>query len=261
MSRFLYFHTPSGKSWEVSDPVQWCIDNAHGPLLKRARDRLLTLTADDRERVIRLVTRRCRLTLIEIQPARVVIHHWGEDGQGDLRSFLNKESLAKQGVEVFLIDRKREVITASPGDNFLYGERLPQDFPLGLYRQKWRCRGQVEPDDRTAAPASWSSFVWEGIEPGQMSWAVLKSVWRKENSPLCPNCEGSTILTGCGRVQCGMFNWRYVLRHACLACGRQFEENLTADLGKWLVAHLDWPLLPGFQMIWGKPNKWQPPVG
>jgi hypothetical protein len=258
MSRFFYFHTPSGKSWEVADPVQWCLDNAHWPFLERARDRLLTLTAADRERVIRLVTRRCRLTLIEIQPARVVIHHWGKGGLGDLRSFLKKEALAKQGVEIFLIDRKREVIAVQPGDGFLFGDRLPQDFPLDLYRRKWQRQGEEEPDDAQAAPASWSSFVWAGIEPGQMSWAVLKSVWRKESSPLCPNCEGSTILTGGGRVQCGMFNWRYVLRHACLGCGRQFEENRTADLGGWLVAHLDRPLLPGFEMIWGKPNKWQP---
>jgi hypothetical protein len=56
-----------------------------------------------------------------------------------------------------------------------------------------------------------------------------------------------------------MFNWRHVLCHACLGCGREFEENLHADLGEWLVAHLDRPLLPGFQVIWGKPNEWQPP--
>ena len=56
-----------------------------------------------------------------------------------------------------------------------------------------------------------------------------------------------------------MFNWRHVLRHACLGCGREFEENLPADLGGWLVAHLDRPLLPVFQVIWGKRNEWQPP--
>ena len=37
------------------------------------------------------------------------------------------------------------------------------------------------------------------------------------------------------------------------------DKNLPADLDKWLVAHLDRPLLPVFQVIWGKPNKWQPP--
>src|SRR5262249_34801570 len=37
------------------------------------------------------------------------------------------------------------------------------------------------------------------------------------------------------------------------------EENLHADLGGWQVTHLDRPLLPGFQVIWGKLNEWQPP--
>ena len=261
MSRHFFLHTPSGKSWEVADPAQWCLDNAHGPLLRRARERLLTLTAADRERVIRLVTRRCRLNLIEIQPERVVVHHWGREGLADLRSFFRKHSPAKQGVEVFLIDRKQEVITVRPGADFMYGEKPAEDFPLDLYRRKWRRRGEEEVDDRTAAPASWSSFVWEGSEPGLIPWAVLKSAWRKENSPRCPNCGGPTILTGCGRVQCGMFNWRYVLRHACLGCGREFEESLPADPDRWLATHLDRPLLPAFQMIWGKPNKWLPPDG
>ena len=105
----------------------------------------------------------------------------------------------------------------------------------------------------------WSSFLWEGGEPGLIPWGAMKGAWRQEDSPPCPNCDGPTILTGWGRVQCGMFNWRHVLRHACLGCGREFEENLHADLGGWLVAHLDRPLLPVFQVIWGKRNGWKPP--
>jgi hypothetical protein len=42
-------------------------------------------------------------------------------------------------------------------------------------------------------------------------------------------------------------------------CGREVEETLSGDLGGWLVAHLDRPLLPCLQVIWGKPNEWQPP--
>ena len=176
-----------------------------------------------------------------------------------MRPFFKQHSLAKQGVEVFLIDRKREVVAARPGDDFLYGERLPQDFPPDPYRQKWQRRGREEPDDGTAAPGSWSSFLWEGVKPGLVPWGVLKSAWRQEDPPPCPNCDGPTILTGWGRVQCGMFNWRHVLRHACLGCGRVFEERLSGDLDRWLVAHLDRPLLPVFQVIWGKPNRWEPP--
>jgi hypothetical protein len=258
MSRSFFLHTPSGESWEVDDPARWCIENAHEPTLESARERLLTLTAADRERIVRLVARLCKLNLIEFQPARVIVHRWGQDGHGDLRPFFKQHSLAKQGVEVFLIDRKREVITVQPGDDFLYGERLPQDFPVGLYRRKWQRRGLEEPSDGTAAPASWSSFVWEGIEPGLVPWAVLKAAWRTENPPPCPNCERPLVLFGFGRAQCGMFNWRARFILLCPECRRQFEENIPSDLGRWLVAHLDWPLLPSFQVIWGKPNKWQP---
>jgi hypothetical protein len=216
---FWFLHAPTGESWAVEDPVAWSLENAGQPVLERARERLVTLTAADRELIVRLVVRRCRLNLIELQPARVVIHHWGQQGQADLRPFFKKHSLAKQGVEVFLIDRKREVVAARPGDDFLYGGRLPQDFPVDLYRRKWQRRGREEPDDGTVAPGSWSSFLWEGVEPGLVAWRVLKGAWRKEDSPPCPNCDGPTTLTGWGRVQCGMFHWRHVLRHACLGCG------------------------------------------
>jgi hypothetical protein len=112
--------------------VAWSLENAGQPVLERARERLVTLTAADPRRVIRLVVRRCRPNLVEIRP-----------GRADVRPFF-KHSLAKQGVEVFLIDRKREAVTARPGD-FLYGTRLPQDFPLDLYRQKRQRWGQEEP--------------------------------------------------------------------------------------------------------------------
>jgi hypothetical protein len=122
----------------------------------------VTLTAADRERVIRLVVRRCRLNLVELRPGRVVVHHWGQQGQAALRPFFKKHSLAKQGVEVFLIDRKREVVTARPGDDFLYGERLAPSWLWKAYRTKWQRRAVEEPDDWTAAPHTWSGFALEG---------------------------------------------------------------------------------------------------
>jgi hypothetical protein len=131
--------------------VAWSLENAGQPVLERARERLVTLDAADRERVIRLIVRRCKLNLLELRPGRVVVHHWGRQGQADVRPCFKQHSLAKQGVEVFLIDRKREVVAARPGDDFLYGGRLPQDFPVDLYRRKWQRRGREEPDDGTAA--------------------------------------------------------------------------------------------------------------
>jgi hypothetical protein len=60
-SGFWSLHTPTGESWAVGDPVAWSLENAGQPVLERARERLVTLTAADPQRVIRLVVRRCRL--------------------------------------------------------------------------------------------------------------------------------------------------------------------------------------------------------
>jgi hypothetical protein len=256
---FWFLHTPTGQSWVVDDPVSWSLENATQPILERARERLVTLDAADPQRVIRLVVRRCKLNLLGLRPERVVVHHWGPQGKGDLRPFFKKHGLARNAVRVTLIDRKREITTLQPGDDFLYGERLPKEFPLDLYSQKWQRRGQEEPDDWTAAPASWSSFVWEGIEPGLVPLAVLMVAWRKENPPLCLNCDTPLVLFRFGRVQCGMLNLRHSFHRMCLECRRLFEDSSPPDLAKWLVAHLDKPLLPGFQQVWGKVVKWQPP--
>jgi hypothetical protein len=51
------------------------------------------------------------LTLIEIQPGRVIAHHWSQQGQADLRPFFKQHRLSRKGVKVALLDRKREAST------------------------------------------------------------------------------------------------------------------------------------------------------
>ena len=85
-----YFHAIKGDSWPVADPVAWSLENALQPTLERASEGLQTLTSADGERVIRLVTRRCALNLIELHPDQVVVHHWGQQGIADLRPFFKK---------------------------------------------------------------------------------------------------------------------------------------------------------------------------
>ena len=87
---FWFLHTPTGESWAVDDPVTWSLENARQPILERASAGLRKLTPADDQRIIRLVTRRCRLNLIEIHPGRVVVHYWGQQGQGDLRPFFKR---------------------------------------------------------------------------------------------------------------------------------------------------------------------------
>jgi hypothetical protein len=233
--------------------VVWSLENAGQPVLERARKRLLTLDAADRDRIVRLVTRRCKLNLIEMRPAQVVVHHWGQQGQGDLRPFFKQHSLAKQGVEVFLIDRKRETTKVQTGDAFLYGERLGEEFPLDVYLEKWQRRAVEEPDDWTPAPCSGSNYCWEGVEQRRIPWRVLKSAWRHENPPLCQNCDRPTLLIVFGYFACGFYKRGPEVVRICPLCGSGFEDRSPWGGPEGILANLDGPLLPTADLMFGRP--------
>jgi hypothetical protein len=144
---FWFLHAATGESWAVDDPVAWSLGNARQPIFERASAGLLKLTPADGQRIIRLVTRRCRLNLLELWPARVSVHHWGQQGRADLRAFFKQHGLARKGVTVALLDRKREASTLLHGDDFLFGERLALFWPCKAYLRKWQRRGVEERDD------------------------------------------------------------------------------------------------------------------
>jgi hypothetical protein len=243
----------------VDDPVAWSLEHAREPILERARDRLVTLDASDPQRVIRLVVRRCQLNLLELQPGRVAVHHWGQQGQGDLRPFFKAHSLTGKGVGVTLIDRKREASTLRHGDDFLFGERLPLFWPWKVYRRKWQWRAVEEPDDWTAAPHTWSGFAWKGIEPNRIPWAALKSAWRQTTPLVCLNCDLPTLLTNFGFPWSGMFNRRPLFIHTCGKCRRLFENRSIGDVGKWIVKNLEAEVWPDYDMVWDRTKEWEPP--
>jgi hypothetical protein len=54
----------------------------------------------------------------KLQPEWVVVHHWSQDGRGELRPFLQKHALAKPGVAVVWIDRQREIIAIQPAADY-----------------------------------------------------------------------------------------------------------------------------------------------
>jgi hypothetical protein len=264
---FWFLHGPTGKCWPVDDPVAWSLKNAGEPILERARDRLVTLDGSDANRVIRLVTRRCSLNLIEVWPSalplwpeRVTVHYWGQQGQGDLRPLFKQHGLTRRLVKVTLIDRKRESSTVMAGTEFLYGEGVVPFLGASLYGRKWQRRYEVERDDWAASPYSWSGFGWEGVEPNRIPWAALKSAWRHMVPFICPNCDEPTILTNFGLPWCGMFNREARFYHFCRGCRRMFTDH-TIDryhVVQWMLANLDPELLPCFEMIWGRPVKWKP---
>jgi hypothetical protein len=256
---FWFLHSPTGESWPVDDPVTWALDNARQPILGRARERLVTLDAADPQRVIRLVVRRCRLNLLELRPGRVAVHHWGQQGRADLRPFFKAHGLARKVVQVALIDRKRELTTVETGDALLYGERLAEQFPLGVYLEKWRRRAIEEPDDWQAAPCSGSNYCWVGAEQGFVPWAVLKSAWRHENTPLCQNCDRPTLLTAFGYFACGFYKRGPEVVRICLLCRSSFEDHSPWDGPEWMLANLDERLLPSADLMFGRPVKWTLP--
>jgi hypothetical protein len=252
---FWFLHTQTGESWAVDDPVLWSLANARQPILERARERLVTLDGSDPQRVIRVVVRRCSLNLIEIQPERIVVHHWGPMGKGDLRPFFKTHRLARRRVKVVLKDRKGGIITVQHGDDFLYGERLAEKFPLGVYLGKWRQRAIEEPDDWTPAPCSGSSYCWEGVEERYIPWRVLKSAWWHENAPLCRNCDMPTLLISFGYFTCGFYKRGPTVVRICPLCRSRFEDHSPWDGPKWMQANLGEPLLPTADIMFGHPVK------
>jgi hypothetical protein len=249
--RFWFLHTETEASWRVDDPVAWALGNARQPILERASTGLLKLTPADGQRIIRLVTRRCKLNLLELRPGRIVVHHWGQQGQGDLRPFFKHHGLARKGVKVALLDRKRETTTVQTGCDFLYGERLTEEFPLRVYLGKWRRRATEEPDDWQAAPCSASNYCWEGIEERWIPWRVLKSAWRHEDAPLCQNCDRPTLLIAFGYFACGFYKRGPAVVRICPLCGSSFEDHSPWDGPGWMLANLDEPLLSSADLMFG----------
>lgn len=263
---FWFLHKPSGQAWTVDEPVAWSLDNASQPILERARERLVTLDAADPQRVIRLVTRRCKLDVIELQPGRVVVHYWGQQGQGDLRPFFKTHGLARKGVEVVLIDRKRDSTIVQAGDDFLYGDKLDEAFPVELYLNKWRRREVEEPDDDQAAPFSGSNYWWETPPPSKptpsilpIPWRVLKSVWQNEQARLCRNCGQATLVTRFGYFPSCFYKREPRFIRICLLCRRSFAGDLPTNMAEWMMTNLDQPLLPTYDLMFLKPVKYTLP--
>jgi len=184
---FWFVRTTTGRWWPVPEPASWCLENARQPLLEPARDRLLTLDAgSNSERIVNVVLRRCGLNLVEVRlPQRVVVHYWTD--LADPRPLFKEQRLARPEVQVAHHRCKDNTIVIQPGDKFLYGETLWHDFSWEQYQRRWEHRDEETPEDWTGAVHS--SYSWEGLPERWIPWAVLKCLWRREQAPLCPNCD------------------------------------------------------------------------
>jgi len=249
---FWFLHADTGDSWSVANPVQWSLENAQQPILDRAREGLLRLTPSDGDRIIRLVTRRCRLNLIELIPGQVVVHHWGQQGLADVRPFFKTHSLARGKIKVVVRNRKKETVTKQTGDDFLFGERVAAYWLLKLYRNKWNRRFEEQPDDWSAAPGTYSGYAWDGIEDDSIPWVALKSAWRRTAPLLCSNCDKPTILANFGFPWTSMLNRYPRFLHVCPECRRLFEDHSVRDVPRWMVANLDAEVQPDCIMMWDR---------
>ncbi len=258
-ARFWFLHTATGDSWPVTDPVGWTLTNSQQPILARASKGLRTLTAADDQRIIRLVIRRCNLNLIELHHERVVVHHWTQQGKGDLRPFFKAHRLATKSVQVALTDRKRELTTIQTGDAFLFGERLAESFPVDRYEQKWQRQAIEEQDDGQPAPCSVSNYCWAGVEDRRIPWRILKSAWRHENAPLCQNCDKPTLLTVFGYFVGSFYKREQKVIRICPLCSSRFEDCSPWDGPAWMLANLDEPLLPSADIMFGNPVRYTLP--
>lgn len=247
---FHFLHADSCKHWPVADPVLWSLEHAHDPILERAAEGLSKLTVGDGERIIRLVVRRCSLNLLEVQPGRVVVHHWASLCAA-LKPFFKAHGLARPEIDVVLRDRTKETVSILTGDSFLYGVPLASDFDLELFQSKWEKRFEQEADDWQAAHGTRSGLAWDGLPDGFIPWAALKSAWRRDTAVVCQNCSGPTLLVNFGLRQVGMFNRSGFVEHVCGKCLRVFRDE-SVGVKAWMVANLDADVLPGFELVWGK---------
>jgi hypothetical protein len=239
----LFLHAITGDAFPATDPVGWCLKRARSPLLAAARERLLQCEGrTDRDRILNVVLRRCGLNLIEFLPGRVTVSYWTQ--RADLHPLLRNRGLMRPDVQVVLVRRKTGHIVVQPGDEFLRGERVVPSFPFALYRERWARRHERQPDDATAAPASGSSYSWEGVAEKRVPWVVLKAVWRQD-AAACPNCDVPLLVRSFDRRRTGWLSgtgsWAF---RVCLACGRSFTESLGPDPWDWLLARLGPGLLP-----------------
>ncbi len=249
-SNFTFLHTDTLNHWPVADPVQWSLQNAHEPILARAAEGLSNLTVNDGDKIIRLVVRRCALNLLEVQPGRVMVDHWGSQ-HADLRPFFKTHGLARPEIEVVLKDRKKEIVTILTGDSFLYGVPIASDFDPELFLSKWERRFEQQADDWQSAPGTSSRFAWEGLQDGFIPWSAMKSAWRRVAPVSCLNCERETLLVNFGFRQVGMFNRDGFVEHVCRKCLRTFRDE-AVDVKAWMAVSLDVDVQPGFEMVWGK---------
>lgn len=242
MNKFWFVQFQPMSWWPVLDPVAWCIDNAHLPLLDPALDRLMSGdVGSDPQRLLNVVLRRCKLNLVEIPTSNRVLQHYWTD-LADPRLLFKEQGLARPDVQVALVQHKYGIVVLQPGDKLLYGEKPWHGFRWTDYQCKWDRRGQDEADDWMGATRT--NYSWEGMPERWVPWAVLKAIWRRKDTPPCPNCDMPLVLVAF-RLNRHLLSSNDSYREwVCFFCRRWFVDWCWGSIWPWLAQHLEPPLLP-----------------
>ena len=91
-------------------------------------------------------------------------------------------------------------------------------------------------------------FPWEQASSERgIPWVVLKSIWRRDQAPPCPNCDTPLAVLRFLWVLPIMFSGIRKITRVCFGCRQEFIETVDKDFWGWLVMHLDPDLRPTHQ--------------
>jgi len=96
------------------------------------------------------------------QPNQVTVHYWSKQ-YADLRPFFKTNDLTLPEVQITLLARRDETTAHNTRDDFLYGTKIAQEFPIELFISKWSNRFLNESDDQQASPSTESGLAWDGL--------------------------------------------------------------------------------------------------
>jgi len=249
MLPYYFIHIASSQSFPTADPHRWLLDHREDDLLAPARERLM-LSADDPERCIRAVLRRCGLVLVRVViDSQIVVQHWN-DPAPDIRAWAKAFGWNKSGTGVVFENLKtgKVVVHQDGQDVLLHGESVGLTFPWVAYETKYERRLAEERDDHGTASASATNFERANCPHGTLTWQVLKTVWNADRAE-CPNCDLPLVLVAF-EWRLGMLSFRSarIVRH-CLRCRRRFEASEDRPLA-WLASVLPAPLRPTHMRLW-----------
>lgn len=234
------------------DLAVWIEENIDGPVLASAHDALRE--TDDLWRRRRLIARRSRLAIIEINPtdvalpdrlsctprdlrrtadqpttrARIRIGHWWKRF-GDMRPFFKLNGLAKPEIEVEVVNLRLKTVSKRRGSDYLFGVPYAGEPSVQELFARWSRRGEPL---AAIGPDATRPLVWQSYGPrlggNPLPWSALEAAWRVLPPLRCPNCHIDMIPVAFGARRDGRFRPHLLCQALCTRCRRLHESPLES---------------------------------